>query len=79
MPTDQPQRTQTAGSRRIWVLPFHAGSLAVAVLGATLLGGCAAALLSSAPSPVYAATSTACLPEHLTQDLVDHLHILVHW
>ncbi|MGH3754026.1 MAG: cell division protein PerM [Pseudonocardiaceae bacterium] len=37
-----------------------AGSLAVAVLGATLLGGCAATLLSSpaAPSPVGAETGT---------------------
>ncbi len=38
-----------------------AGSLAVAVLGATLLGGCAVTLLSSpaAPSPVGAETATA--------------------
>ncbi len=38
-----------------------AGSLAVAVLGATLLGGCAATLLASpvAPSPVGAETGTA--------------------
>ncbi|MGH3800961.1 MAG: cell division protein PerM [Pseudonocardiaceae bacterium] len=49
------------GSAAFDPVEVPSGSLAVAVLGATLLGGCAATLLSSpaAPSPVGAETATA--------------------